>query len=968
MSVYFRFLRICSFPSLLLGLVPILVLFLGGESSRSRLLAASKCVNNSKELVTNEQEILAVAENVRKTTLKNGLTVITKEVHTAPVVSVQVWYKVGTRNERLGVNGIAHQLEHMMFKGTKRRPVQFGKLFSALGSDSNAFTSHDQTVYYGTAERDKLKALLTLEADRMQNTVINTKQFNSEKQVVISELKGYENSPQYRLNRAVMQAAFPNHPYGLPVGGTEQDVKKFTLEQVQQYYDNFYSPNNAVLVIVGDFETSKTIEAVQELFGEIPVNKNTNLLNKIAVKNSFNASSNIPKNSEPIVLKQPGSAPLFQAVYRLPNAKHRDIPALDVMDYILAEGRNSRLYQALVNSGKASDVSASVISLQDAGWYELLVTANSTSNLSKIKSIVNREISHLANKEITSDELNRAKAQLEASVILSNRDITSLAMQLGNDETTAGDYTYTDRYLAAIKQVTIEDVQLVAQKYFKQQSQIAGFFKPTDIATKDKTENKQVSAENGQHFSKSTINNADVIKYLPPVDSTITSTSRILPEKFSLDNGLEILLLPDKSTSTVTLGGYIKAGSEFDPENKAGLASLVADNLMNGTKDKDVLSLAKTLEDCGVSLDFKTYREGMYLEGNSLSDDLSVLVKTLGDVIKNPTFPPKQLQLARQQALTALKQDLDDPQEVAQRTFLQAVFPKTHPSYSFSDEQSLQRITRQDVVEFQKKHYRPDTTVLALVGDFQPDQVKELLKKEFGDWKGTGDTPKVEYPPVNLPEKIIRFNPVVPGKVQAITFMGNKTINRQDPRYYAAQILNHILGGDTLSSRLGSQIRDRLGLTYGIYSNFLAGKNSGTFLIEMQTSPEDTTKAIASTRQLLEDMHRKGVTAAEVETAKRNLIGNYNVSLASPDELTYRIIKNNVLGLDTEEIRSYTDKIQAVTPDQVNQAARELLHPGKIVVVTAGPPVLANQRKTREQLSRSKVEGQSLKVKGQKFN
>jgi len=960
MSVYFRFLRICSFPSLLLGLVSILVLFLGGESSRSKLLAASKCVNNSKELVANENKILKVAENVRKTTLKNGLTLITKEVHTAPVVSVQVWYKVGTRNEKLGVNGIAHQLEHMMFKGTKRRPVQFGKLFSALGSDSNAFTSHDQTVYYGTAERNKLKALLTLEADRMQNSVINTKQLSSEKQVVISELKGYENSPQYRLNRAVMQAAFPNHPYGLPVGGTEQDVEKFTSEQVQQYYKNFYSPNNAVLVVVGDFETGKTIKAVKEIFGEIPINKNTQLLNKIGVKNSFNASSKVSQKSEPIVLRQPGSAPLFQAVYRLPSAKHRDIPALDVMDYILAEGRNSRLYQALVNSGKASDVSASVISLQDAGWYELLVTANSTSNLSKIKSIVNREISHLADKEITSDELNRAKAQLEASVILSNRDITSLAMQLGNDETTTGDYTFTDRYLAAIQQVTVEDVQRVAQKYLKQQSQIAGFFKPTDIAAKDKTENKQVSAENGQHFSKSTINNADVIKYLPPVDSTITSTSRILPEKFRLPNGLEILLLPDKSTSTVTLGGYIKAGSEFDPKNKAGLASLVADNLMNGTKDKDVLSLAKTLEDCGVSLDFKTYREGMYLEGNSLSDDLSVLVKTLGDVIKNPTFPPKQFQLSRQQALTALKQDLDDPQEVAQRTFLQAVFPKTHPSYSFSDEQSLQRITRQDVVKFQKKHYRPDTTVLALVGDFQPDQVKKLLEKEFGDWKGTGDTPKVEYPPVNLPEKIIRFNPVVPGKVQAITFMGNKAINRQDPRYYAAKILNHILGGDTLSSRLGSQIRDRLGLTYGIYSNFLAGKNSGTFLIEMQTSPEDTTKAIASTRQLLEDMHSKGVTAAEVETAKRNLIGNYNVSLASPDELTYRIIKNHVLGLSTEEIRSYTEKIQAVTPDQVNQAARELLHPDKIVVVTAGPPVLANQKKTREQLSRSKAKGESI--------
>jgi zinc protease len=942
MSVYFRLLRICRFPSLLLVLVTILVLFFGGESDASRLLAASKCVNNRKELVVKENRILTVAENVRKTRLKNGLTVITKQVQTAPVVSVQVWYKVGTRNEKLGVNGIAHQLEHMMFKGTKSRPVQFGKLFSALGSDSNAFTSHDQTVYYGTAERDKLKALLILEADRMQNAVINTEQLNSEKRVVISELKGYENSPEYRLNKVVMRAAFPNHPYGLPVGGTEEDVENFTIEQVKQYYENFYSPDNAVLVIVGDIETNKTIEAVKEIFGKIPANKNTKLKDRV-VENNFNNFSKDVSISEPIVLKQPGSALLYQAVYPLPSAKHQDIPALDVMDYILAEGRNSRLYQALVNSGKASDVSASVISLQDGGWYELLVTANSVSNLSEIKSIINREISNFANLEITAEELSRAKAQLEASVILSNRDITSLAMQLGNDETTTGDYNYTDRYLAAIQQITIQDVQRVAQKYLKQQRQTVGFFEPIDKA-KEKTDNKQISTENSEHFSKSTDRNADLVKYLPPVDSTITSTSRVLPEKFILPNGLSIILLPDKSTSTVTLGSYIKAGREFDPNNKAGLASLVADNLMNGTTHKDILDIAKTLEDCGASLDITTYREGVYFEGKSLSDDLSVLVKTLGDVIKNPTFPRSQLQLTRQQALTALKQDLDDPQEVAEKTFLQAVFPKTHPDYSFPSQETLQQITRRDVVNFHQKHYRPDTTVIALVGDFQPAQVKKLIEKEFGDWQVSGETPKAKYPPVDLPKSIVRVNPVLPGKVQAITFMGSKAIDRQDPRYYAAKVLNHILGGDTLSSRLGSQIRDRLGLTYGIYSNLLAGRNSGTFLIEMQTSPEDTTKAIASTRQLLEELHKQGVTAVEVENAKRNLTGNYNVSLASPDELTYRIIRNNVLGLNTEELRSFTEKIDAVTLEQVNQAARELLHPDKIVVVTAGPPVLANQK------------------------
>ncbi|MGH2414497.1 MAG: M16 family metallopeptidase, partial [Microcystaceae cyanobacterium] len=209
-------------------------------------------------------------ENVHKTVLDNGLTVLTQEIHSSPVVSVQVWYKVGSRNEEPGLNGIAHQLEHMMFKGTKNRPIQFGRLLSALGSDSNAFTSYDQTAYYNTAERNKLTALLTLEADRMQNARIDATELASEKRVVISELQGYENSPDYRLNSAVMRLAFPNHAYGLPIGGTKADVEKFDLEQVQKYYRNFYSPDNAVLVIVGDFQTEPTLEGVKETFGKIP--------------------------------------------------------------------------------------------------------------------------------------------------------------------------------------------------------------------------------------------------------------------------------------------------------------------------------------------------------------------------------------------------------------------------------------------------------------------------------------------------------------------------------------------------------------------------------------------------------------------------------------------------------------------------------------------------------------------------
>ncbi|MEH2319749.1 M16 family metallopeptidase [Nostoc sp.] len=901
-----------------------------------------------------------LTENVRKTVLENGLTVLTKEVHTAPVVTVQVWYQVGSCNEEPGVNGIAHQLEHMMFKGTLNRPIQFGRLFSALGSDSNAFTSYDQTAYYGTVERNKLKALLVLEADRMQNSLIEPEQLASEKRVVISELQGYENSPEYRLNRAVMQAVFPNHAYGLPVGGTKADVEKFEVEQVQKYYRNFYTPDNAVLVIVGDFQTANTLEIIKEVFGKLPKNS--------AEKRVLSAESKAPLPTPhsplptPIVLREPGAGGLLQVVYPLPDANQPDVPALDVMDYIFTEGRNSRLNQALVESGLANEVTASVTSLRESGWYEVLVTAGSKQDLKKIDSVLSSAIANVAEKGVTSEEVERAKTQLMADVILSNRDITSQAMRLGNDQTTAGDYRYTDRYLAAVRLVKPTDIVAVINKYLTKEARIVGFFEPTQ---KQITEvgDKPDSAHTTENFSPVAPGLfSEVMKYLPPVDlatdallavvgiseavashrasaSGREDIAQILPQQFKFTNGLRILLLPDNSTPTVTLSGHIQAGTEFDPDNKAGLAAFVAENLLNGTNSKDVLTIAKVLAQRGASLDFQSYREGVHIEGDSLAEDLPILLEILADVVKNCTFPIKELELHRQQTLTDLQQELDEPSEVARRIFVQSIYPKKHPLHSFPTEASLQQIQRQDVIDFKAKHYRPDTTVLALVGDFDLDIVRSLIKNKFGNWEVNGQAPRLKYPPVPMPDKIVSVNPVLPGKAQAVTYMGCTGINRYDPRFHAALVLNQILGGDTLSSRLGAQVRDRQGLSYGIYSYFQAGKNAGTFLIEMQTSPEDSIKAIASTRQILQQIHQQGVTALEVETAKRTLISNYNVSLANPEELADRILMNEVYELDKVELHSFTDKIQKVTLAQVNQAARELLHPDQIVVVTAGPSV-----------------------------
>ena len=891
---------------------------------------------SDKTLVAKETPNLAITANVRKTVLDNGLTVLTKEVHNAPVVTVQVWYKFGSGQEASGVNGIAHQLEHMMFKGTSKRPIQFGRLLSALGSDSNAFTSYDQTAYYNTAERDKLTALLTLEADRMRNSLIDPQQLASEKRVVISELQGYENSPEYRLNRAVMMDTFPHHPYRLPIGGTKADVEKFTAAQVREYYQKFYSPNNAVLVIAGDFDTAPTLKNVQAVFGKIPKREYS--------PQPLIISSPAPIPAPGIKLQEPGGNPLLQLIYPLPQINQPDIPALEMMDYILTAGKNSYLYQELVESGLASDVSGNVASLRAGGWYEILVTAAENQDLSKIDAEVMKALGKLAKIGVTPEQIERAKTQLTASVILNNRDITSQAMQLGNDQITTDNYQYTDSHLADIRKVQVADVMNVINKYLQPAARTVGFFEPTHHTETIRSLSSSSSPTPENFAVGVAVAPAEVRKYLPPVDSLPKTGEREIPQELKFANGLRILLLPDKTTPTVTLSGNIKAGTEFESDNQGGLASLVAKNLMNGTKTKDMRTIAQKLDAKGANLDFEAYREGVQIKGSSLAVDLPILLETLTDVIRNSTFPEKEFSLSRQQALTSLDSDLDDPDKVANRIFVQSIYPKKHPLHTFPTAESIQQIQRQDVMAFKAQHYRPDTTVLAIVGDFDITKVRSLIQAQLGDWQVNGKPPTVKYPHVEMPKNVINVNPVVAGKPQAITYMGYTGINRQDQRFYAAMILNQIVGGDTLSSRLGIELRDRQGLTYGIYSNFITGKNVGTFLIEMQTSPEDAHKAISSTRNLLKQVHQQGVTPQEVETAKRNLISNYNISLANPEELSQRMVMNEVYGLNQEELRSFINKIQQVNLNQVNQAARELLHPDKIVVVTAGPPILAHKK------------------------
>lgn len=931
-------LRRFSFPLLLLvSFVAVILAAATPAISQSSLLAPAVQATNAAPAA------LSLTKGVQKTVLENGLTVLTKQVDTAPVVSVQVWYRIGSRDEGPGVNGIAHQLEHMMFKGTQTRPIQFGRFFSALGSASNAFTSYDMTAYFGTVEADKLEPLLVLEADRMRNSIIDKAELESEKRVVISELQGYENSPSYRLGRAVMRSAFPNSPYGLSIGGTKADVEKFTVDQVRYYYDTYYRPDNAVLVIVGNFRPEALNPLIQQTFGSIP--KPNTPMPAASPTATIEVTKPGAATKPAIVLREPGTAALLNAVYPLPNIQHPDVPALQIMDYILTDGRSSRLYQALVETGLASEASGYAANLIAGGWYDFSITATPGQDLQEIDRVLQQVVAKLRHQGVTNEELARAKAQFRASSILRVRDINRQATQLGDDFISTGNYQFTDRLLASIEKVTTADIQRVAQTYLNPVVRTVGRFEPTTPAG--------AAAGAGGNFSQTTekfspgvpVDPAEVAKYLPAVKSSSQSANtQTLPEKLTLKNGMTVLLLHDRSTPTVTLSGFVTAGTVYDKPETAGLASLTAANLMSGTKTQSALALAKTLENRGASLGFAASREGVSLSGDGLAADMPTLIKVLADVLQNSIFPERELELSRQQAITTLKLELDDPSRVARRAFQQAIYPDDHPFHALTSIASLQRIRRDDVVQFYQQQYRPEDTTLALVGDFDPTEVRRLLARELGNWQNAANQPQLTFPTVALPARTTRLTPAMPGKTQSVTFMGYSAINRNDPRFYAAQVLNQILGGDTLASRLGTEIRDRQGLTYGIYSMFQSGMNPGPFLIYMQTAPEDVDRAINSTVSLLQQVRQQGVSPAEVAAAKRSLISSYAVELASPEDLINYVLMNTVYGLSLDEVQQYPARIQAVTPEQVSQAIQELLHPDNLMIVTAGPTASTSQK------------------------
>ncbi|MHB9023331.1 MAG: M16 family metallopeptidase [Armatimonadota bacterium] len=874
----------------------------------------------------------AFAADVRQTVLANGLTVLIKEVHAAPVVTVDVWYKAGSRNERPGRTGMSHLLEHMTYKGT----TDFAKddmrnLTKRNGAIDNGATFYDYTHYYTTIASDRAALALRIEASRMRSALILQQDLVSEMTVVRSELEGRENSPGSLLFNALMSTAYAAHPYQWPVVGWRADVQHISADQLRHYYKTYYVPNNATLVIVGDINADRTLAQVRKLFE--PLKRGPAPLQWVTPEPA-------QRGERRVVVHRQGQVPIETIGWHIPAITHADIPALMLLDQTIGTGRLSRIYQRIVETELGVQAWSSTLILRDPGIFMVGGVAAPGKSLEPIEKALLAEVERIKTDPPSAEEMARAQRQLAALLVYARDSVSDQASQLGYYQTVAGDWQYLDRLPARLKAVTPADVARVAKTYLIEDNRTVAVFRPM---AREKTSTAMTipgAAPAGYQQPAKTATATPAPKPAAQPAKAPAPAPVVQRKRFVLPNGIVLIVQENHANATVAVRGNLKAGKAYDPAGKAGVADMVANLLDRGTVTRSSREIALELEGNAADISTGTGWETVGITGKALSVDLELLIRNMADLIRNPRFPQDEVAKMRRQMQTDLAYNRDNPAENARRGFYRAILPAGHPYRlaSFGEEEAgLKAVTRDDLVAFHNARYTPQTLMMAVVGDVKVNEVHQLVEKYFGDWQKIAP-PLLAFQPVPLPkpQSVVM---TIPDKSEVSIYLGSAGgLRRTDPDYYASQIMNMILGGGgALNSRLGDVIRDKHGLAYSLYSTFHASTGSGPWYAVMGVNPANTEKAIALLKGEIVRMRNSGVTDLEVKDAVAYLTGAHAIALETNAALASELMDAEYFHLGLDYPERVTRLYSAVTRDQVNAAAKKHLLPDNLVTSIAGP-------------------------------
>ncbi len=870
---------------------------------------------------------------IEKYTLLNGLQVILAEDHSTPIVGVNIWYNVGSKDEKKGRTGFAHLFEHMMFQGSKHHDDEYFGPIEKLGAVINGSTNTDRTNYFENVPSNVLERALWLEADRMGFLlpVLTQKKLDNQRDVVKNERRQrVDNQPYGQSMEKMIAALYPeDHPYHHSVIGSMADLSTASLGDVSAFFRMYYAPNNASLCIAGDFEPATIKKLVEKYFGPIPRGPEVE-----------RPKPSVPKLTENkhVVMTDRVSLARTQLVWPTVPVGHADEPALDVLASILGQLDNeNRLYRALVyDKPLAAFVRAFHNTSRLSGVMAVVASPRPGQKLEEVVEVIERTIARIQADGVTDDEVLKAQNTTESGLVLGLESVGRRADFLNSNNVLEGDPLAYKADMKKLFAVIPADVKRVANQYLK------GHHVRVDVNPGAPTPRAPEVAVDLS--TQPPLMNPKVVEIKDEFDRNVMPepgpTPKFAPPAVArrkLSNGLEILVAERHTLPIVTLRLVVKGGETMTSKGKEGLSGLMAGLLTEGTTRRDSLALAGALSRIGATINANAELESTSLSLTTLTKNTDEALGIYTDVLLHPAFPEKDLKRLRMQALAQLKASLDRAETIASIVFPKLVYGEANP-YGRPEQgtpKSVEGLSRDDIVAFHKKLFMPNNAALIVVGDTTADAISALLESALHDWK-SGELPKVDLPatPAAKPTSITLVDK--PAAAQSVLAVGQVGVARSTPDYVPLTIMNSVLGGQ-FSSRINLNLREDKGYTYGARSSFSFRIGAGPFEARTSVQTAVTKESLHELmKELVDITGSRPITQAELEFAKGRVLLGFPNGFETAAGVAGKLSDLVVYGLPDNYYVGLRAQYEAVAKADVDRVSKQYLDPSHMTILIVG--------------------------------
>ena len=917
-----------------------------------------------------------------ETYLDNGLKVLLKEDHSSPVVSVGLWLRVGSQDSGLGTSGISHFVEHLtLSSGNPSSATDRPWIVRHAAGLLQGYTFLDQTAYFASVVKSELDDLLKLAARRLRHERFESGRIELERGLVIAELLRREDDSRLALDWEVATTALKRHPYRWPAGGWVPDVEQMNGSRLWDHYRRYYTPANAILVLVGDIDVDRAMRAVRRRFGVIP---------RRPAPPRVPLSEPEQRGERRLRLTGPGSVPYLQMAFRAPGVHQNDLYGLWVLDAMLCRAkdrsvgldslqesaaRTSRLYGALVDSGIATHVHSSLHATRHPYLYKLLVTLPDSSHFELAEEMLDHELERLRNGEFSDDDLDRARRQIKTRFLLDRNSVGKLAHQLGTFESIAS-FQILQRMEERIDGVSRADLQRVARPIFSKEARTVGWYLPrpeTPVIGVEKLAASSADPISGARRPKSVAPNlssarpvlgppghgamfpvaqvagrlgggaaAEAPTGLSAEPGPLLPSSRLgqpLPESWTtkrqvLGNGMVVWVASHPARDSFSLRLTFAAGAARDGDDRAGLAHLSGQLLLDGTDEAP--SPAESIESSGVSVGIGTnyLATAVHLQGRG--EDLPGALASSARMVRSPGFSESDFRREQGVVLNELRLEADSGAHRAEQAFRRRIHPHGHPfgrNLKGSPE-TVEVLQPSDVEDFRQRFYRPNRVILSVASDRGVEEVLSAIGDHFGDWQASeapvSQPVEAVAPGLGTGRHLIRLR----GSSYGTLVYGLPGVSRRHSDYFPMLVLSQILGQ---GARLGSARAGSEGPASFPFSAGGASLEGGVFMVQLGVKPGELESVVSYLGEQMADLRDREVTPGEVTAAKNFLLNRIMVGLSSNSGLTAALTQAEWFDPGADALRDWLGRIHGVTVDQVIDVSRTRLLLDRAATVIAGP-------------------------------